>query len=1315
MLALAFILALTGIESHKLINPPPAPPTPPPSPPRPPSTLTPNIAYVKSTNASSGLNLIKNPVRFNYSAELDLAPQKMCSGEAGNVWMSDSKDRAPWFSIDLGAFYSISYVKIYNRYDCCQGRMYPLTACLGVNCFNARNPNVPLIYEVPPVGFTGQVFNISLSGPTNLYGDSIFHICAIFLYGIRVTIPPPPPPSPSPFPPPLPSPPPPLPPPPSPPFPPPPSPPPPSPPPPNPSPPPLGIPAYNTTNYTLPNPCNGAAMSWSPLVNATIWGHFDCIDASDSTNIRLSPCNGNSSSQQWKWNSTAGNWTVKGQLQLYNATGTNNCLGSNSAGGYQLKSCTSAPFIYWAGNGTFIDSNTSTCLTAVNGTFLKNATCSLAGGWQVWDPVCLPFPPPSPPSPPPPLPPPPSPSPPLPPPSPPPPLPPPPSPPPPSPTPPPPPSPSPPPPPSPSPPPPPSPSPPPPPSPFPPAPPADIYNCPASTFTLSVYGNQCLTMNGPFIPATITNCSTSPISSQVFTSDNINPYSLYTNSTQIADWNTTTGFLLVGNSTANTRFVFSGNLVLFYHTYNQAIIGILTAPSTTGNNVTVPLYSGTYQPPYIPNVTWIQTCVSYSPPPPLPPLPPPPPPDIYNNTNWCSSPTTPFIILGLNPTTGLFDTNYCITLDINTVLKIGPCAPLDYADSFIYNNITRQIQSVKDSTKCWWDSNGKPYPGDNIQLGVCNQLNVSFTRVPGGLPGQIQFGYGLCLGTDLTIVQCDSSAKDQIFLINCLTDLPPPPPLPPPPRPPPSPPPSPSPPPLPPGGLICNLSNSYKPLADKYCLINGIYYPELLYNTTTLTFDTITQPCGSVPPPPAPPPPLPVGRRLHAVCNLGGCPELSVANATLFSGPYYLLFYYSAPFGAYADTVTLRSIAYCIATTNATFSTAPNIQTFLSYYSIDKLTFTYGVIFYGKTTNYSSSLNLTSITDCMKSPFGGVQPLLSYISIETDPTHKNNASIITPTLLSAERWACECHTGFTGASCGQPVNTSNNIILAPLLQGQVISLDITYAVYAQHQAYYRLAFQKGISSVLTDILESDLSINTFLVSYTGGTLIYFSCLIPDMYQVPKFNLAILNLFDTTSPLCANDGTYTGCPAYQSLVDSFMFYGLPVANVYYINQKNARTWYPPPTPNINSTKVGTWQFADSNEVIAVDIPYNKWATNTYYLQSTFIAGIAGALNIDVEAVYVNDFQSSAVGTTLIYFDIALPAYSSSAVPVMFFQVASLFTQCKGAGVSPVGCPANSALINSLKNAGLPLNNAYYNQQSPSPPPAPPAGRKMLSNL
>ena len=191
-------------------------PPPPPAPPAPIGRIG-NLAYLKQTDASSGLNLIKLPVRFNYSAEI-ITPQKMCSGQAGNIWMSDPKDTSPWFTVDLGRNYQINYIQFWNRYDCCQGRMFPMSVCLdGPRQCNIYNESsIPLIYNTA-FSYVGRVLNISLVGENLHDGGSIFNLCAIQVYGTShvISLPPPYPPFPSPPPPspppPLPSPPPPLP------------------------------------------------------------------------------------------------------------------------------------------------------------------------------------------------------------------------------------------------------------------------------------------------------------------------------------------------------------------------------------------------------------------------------------------------------------------------------------------------------------------------------------------------------------------------------------------------------------------------------------------------------------------------------------------------------------------------------------------------------------------------------------------------------------------------------------------------------------------------------------------------------------------------------------------------------------------------------------------------------------------------------------------------------------------------------------------------------------------------------------------------
>ena len=68
--------------------------------------------------------------------------------------------------------------------------------------------------------------------------------------------------------------------------------------------------------------------------------------------------------------------------------------------------------------------------------------------------------------------------------------------------------------------------------------------------------------------------------------------------------------------------------------------------------------------------------------------------------------------------------------------------------------------------------------------------------------------------------------------------------------------------------------------------------------------------------------------------------------------------------------------------------------------------------------------------------------------------------------------------------------------------------------------------------------------------------------------------------------------------------------------------------------------------------------------------------------------------------LVYFDVVTPATSSTAITTTFLGISGLFTNCHPATGNRVGCPAGSAslLVSSLQRFGLPLTNAFYNQES-----------------
>jgi hypothetical protein len=178
--------------------------------------------------------------------------------------------------------------------------------------------------------------------------------------------------------------------------------------------------------------------------------------------------------------------------------------------------------------------------------------------------------------------------------------------------------------------------------------------------------------------------------------------------------------------------------------------------------------------------------------------------------------------------------------------------------------------------------------------------------------------------------------------------------------------------------------------------------------------------------------------------------------------------------------------------------------------------------------------------------------------------------------------------------------------------GEVIAIDIPYGVYAAQQAYYREAFITAIADVRDQLLYS-VYVTNFQQSTQGTTLIYFdTILLGSDYDVAAASASIQQLFDITNAACASTAPI-GCPAQSALIAAFENAGLPASAAYYNDQFSASAFVAP-SGTINTSRVGTWQFADSNEVIAVDIVYSVYATQQQYYKEAFIAAMAQALNV-----------------------------------------------------------------------------------------------------
>ena len=184
--------------------------TPAPPPPTFPYETTPSVAfnhtYVSTSELYPGLS--KLPLRFQYSSAI-LAPKKQCSGQANTVWMSSKSDPAPSYTVDLGKQYAITNFEVWNRNDCCWGRLTPFSiyitnniSNLGTSCVNYNQPIPSMTAVDGTCSGIGRYAIIKLTGPNNYDGGSDFHLCAFQLFGIPYLGPGPSPPPPLPSPPP---------------------------------------------------------------------------------------------------------------------------------------------------------------------------------------------------------------------------------------------------------------------------------------------------------------------------------------------------------------------------------------------------------------------------------------------------------------------------------------------------------------------------------------------------------------------------------------------------------------------------------------------------------------------------------------------------------------------------------------------------------------------------------------------------------------------------------------------------------------------------------------------------------------------------------------------------------------------------------------------------------------------------------------------------------------------------------------------------------------------------------------------------------
>ena len=129
--------------------------------------------------------------------------------------------------------------------------------------------------------------------------------------------------------------------------------------------------------------------------------------------------------------------------------------------------------------------------------------------------------------------------------------------------------------------------------------------------------------------------------------------------------------------------------------------------------------------------------------------------------------------------------------------------------------------------------------------------------------------------------------------------------------------------------------------------------------------------------------------------------------------------------------------------------------------------------------------------------------------------------------------------------------------------------------------------------------------------------------------------------------------------------------------------------------------GSWSLVDGDEAIALDIPFDTYATKETFYSTAVVSALAYCLNASAAAVSFSAFGPTAGGAgTAVYFNVLLAGTdSSTAVPASVVAVASLFAS------NAVGAPALPPLLAALQRFGLPVSAAHYEAAAFPPPPSP----------
>jgi len=221
------------------------------------------------------------------------------------------------------------------------------------------------------------------------------------------------------------------------------------------------------------------------------------------------------------------------------------------------------------------------------------------------------------------------------------------------------------------------------------------------------------------------------------------------------------------------------------------------------------------------------------------------------------------------------------------------------------------------------------------------------------------------------------------------------------------------------------------------------------------------------------------------------------------------------------------------------------------------------------------------------------------------------------------------------------------------------------------------------------IPDSKKLTHDFVTTTVGTTFIPLKIYVP-LAEIANARSKFLNLF--TSPTIGASGK----PAINSL-----FYNtyMQIPAIYLVDQITASQFTGMSTSGIiNPTDVSSWQHSDTSEVMAINIPYTTYMSNVGEYNGKITLALTELFLGDY--LFIRDLQRSIAGTTIVYFDINLPATSSTAISNAFVQFQNYFVDCHPSQGDRIGCPSGTILTQKLQSYGLP--GAFYNQQTAAAP-------------